>query len=236
MSETPLTDAELAQLRALDTPTICNALEIVMPERRAHGFTTRPAECLRPELKPLVGYARTATSRSLRPSSRTAEEQRRVQFAYFDYLAAGPRPAINVIQDLDGAQSGYGAFWGEVQSNMHKALGSIGAVTDGSIRDLDLIAPGFQLIYGSVAPSHAFSHLEEFGCDVNVLGMTVRSGDLLHADRHGAIVIPAAAARKLVAACDLCARREAVILDVCKSADFSLEALKRAIGKSVEIH
>ena len=81
---------------------------------------------------------------------------------------------------------GYGAFWGEVQSNVHKALGALGVVTDGSIRDIPMIAPGFQMLAGSIVPSHAYVHVVDYGIDVNVHGMAVKSGDLIHADRHGA--------------------------------------------------
>ena len=95
-----------------------------------------------------------------------------------------------MIQDIDGADVGYGAFWGEVQSNVHKALGCLGVITDGSIRDIPQWAPGFQALAGSIGPSHAWVHAENFGGEVRVAGMTVRSDDLIHADQHGAIVIP----------------------------------------------
>ncbi len=92
---------------------------------------------------------------------------------------------------------GYGAFWGEVQSAVHKALGCVGVITDGSIRDIPQWAPGFQALAGSIGPSHAWVHAESFGGEVRVAGMTVRSGDLIHADRHGAVVIPFDVAAKL---------------------------------------
>ena len=96
-----------------------------------------------------------------------------------------------VIQDLDGADVGFGAFWGEVQSAVHKGLGLLGVVTDGCIRDIDQWAPGFQALAGSIMPSHAHVHLADFGKEVRVAGMLVRSGDIVHADRHGAVTIPA---------------------------------------------
>ena len=95
-----------------------------------------------------------------------------------------------MIQDIDGADVGYGAFWGEVQSNVHKALGCLGVITDGSIRDIPQWAPGFQALAGSIGPSHAWVHAEHWGGEVRVAGMTVHSDDLIHADQHGAIVIP----------------------------------------------
>src|SRR5207244_10634387 len=110
---------------------------------------------------------------------------------YLDYVAAEPRPTIMAIEDLDGEHAGYGAFWGEVQSNVHKALGCLGTVTNGSVRDIPMIPPGFQMLAGSIGPSHAYVHMVEYGGEVNVHGMTVRSNDLIHADRHRAAVVPA---------------------------------------------
>ena len=92
---------------------------------------------------------------------------------YLDYVAAQPQPGIAVIQDLDDVV-GFGAFWGEVQSNIHKALGCLGVVTNGSIRDIPLIAPGFQMLAGSLAPSHAYVHVVDFGGNVNIHGMAVQ--------------------------------------------------------------
>ena len=95
-----------------------------------------------------------------------------------------------MIEDLDGEHAGYGAFWGEVQSNVHKALGCLGTVTNGSVRDIPMIPDGFQMLAGSISPSHAYVHVVEFGGEVNVHGMATRSGDLVHADRHGAVGVP----------------------------------------------
>jgi len=232
---TPLNESELAALRQFDTPTVCNALEIVAPERRILGFTTRTFHVARPQLPPIVGYARTATARAMQPPARDKAAMRAQRFAYFDYVAEGPSPRIMVIQDLD-ALPGFGAFWGEVQSNIHKALGCLGGITNGSIRDIDMLAEGFQLLAGEINPSHAWTHLVDFGTQVNVFGMTVQSGDLVHADRHGAVVIPHEVARKVPAAADLLTRREAVILKAVKAPGFKVADLKKAIGEADEIH
>jgi regulator of RNase E activity RraA len=182
-----------------------------------------------------VGYARTGTIRAMHPNPRPAAEAKAQRFAYFDYVSQGPAPRIMVLQDLDPAP-GFGAYWGEVQTNVHKALGCLGCVTNGSIRDLDAAAPGFQLLAGCVGPSHGWVHLVEFGVDVNVAGMTVRSGDLIHADRHGAVVIPHEAAAAIPKAVDLLTRREAVIIRTAQSRDFTVDKLKKAIGEAEEIH
>jgi len=230
-------DTLLARLAAFDTPTICNALEIVDPARRLTGFTIRPLVCPFPDLAPVVGYARTATIRATHANELDGKAARAQRVGYYEYVASGgPQPGIVVIQDLDGAEVGFGAFWGEVQSTVHKALGIAGVVTDGSIRDIPQWAPGLAVLAGSIAPSHAHVHLDSYGREVRVAGMTVRSGDLIHMDRHGAAVIPAGIADKIPAACDLLARKEAVILDMARAPGFTVEKLKAALAKQDEIH
>ena len=235
MPEAPLSDAELAALRQFDTPTICNALEVVAPERRAIGFTTQTLICPFPSLPPMVGYARTALIRSALPSGQSAAEQRQARLAYYRYVASGSGPKISIIQDID-SRIGFGCFWGEVQSAIHKALGCLGLVTDGGVRDIDAIAPDFQVLCGKVVPSHAWVHSVAFGQTVDVFGMVVGSDDLVHADRHGAVVIPHEVAREVAKACELCGRREEPILKVARSPDFSLAALERAMAEAAEIH
>ncbi len=232
----PLPPSILAALARYDTPTICNAMELVAPERRLSGYTVKPLVCPFPDLPPIVGYARTGTIRATSQSGLTPAEQRAQRLAYYEYVGTGPGPRISVIQDLDGAHTGFGAFWGEVNSALHKALGCLGVVTDGSIRDIPQWAPGFQALAGSIGPSHAHVHVDGFGETVSVAGMTVHPGDLIHADRHGAIVVPFEMAGKLGDAAELCARREEVILDVARSPSFSLEKLKAALARSAEIH
>ena len=227
--------ADLAALARWDTPTICNALEIVVPERRATGFTTEHLHCLDPSLPPMVGYARTVTYRSVTPSDLDPAALRSRRAAYYEYVASPPGPTIAVVQDLDPVP-GFGALWGEVNTAVHKGLGCLGAVTNGSVRDLPDCAPGFQILAGKVGPSHAHGHVVDFGGQVNVFGMAVRHGDVIHADRHGAVVIPAAAVARIPAAVELIARREAVILEAARAPGFGIEALKKAMADSADIH
>ena len=226
----------LETLKSFDTPTICNALEIVAPERRLTGFTAKPLVCPFPDLPPIVGYARTATIRTVNAPELTGKDARAQRIGYYEYVASKPGPTITVIQDLDGADIGFGAFWGEVQSAVHKGLGCLGVVTDGCIRDIPQWAPGFQALASSIAPSHAHVHLADFGKEVRVAGMLVRSGDLVHADRHGAVVIPHEVAPKIKAACDLLARKEAIILEIARKPGFTVDQLKVALQKMDEIH
>lgn len=235
MAEHPFTGEDLETLRQWDTPTICNALELVVPQRRGHGFTVRPLVAADPKLPPICGLARTGTIRAAAPSGRPKEKDRAVRLGWYEYVAKASLPTVVVLQDLDDTP-GTGAFWGEVHSAVHKALGAQGVVTNGSIRDLDMLAPGFQLLAGVVNPSHAYVHLVGFGQEVGVHGMQVSHEDVIHADRHGAVVIPPEAVRKIPAAIELMARREKVILDICRDPHFSVEKLREAIAKADEIH
>ena len=222
-----LTPGLLADLQGIDTPTVCNALEVLVPERRGYGYTTEPLVCIRPELKPLVGLVRTATIRSAHPSDLSAEETAGLANAYYSYIDDGPKPSVCVIQDID-EQRGYGSLWGEVNSAIHAGLGCAGLVTDGGIRDIPDIAPGFQMLAGRVIPSHAFVHVVDFGRPVNVAGMRARDGDLIHADRHGAVVIPHHVAENVRSVADKIASHERMIIEAARAPGFTAAKLREA--------
>jgi regulator of RNase E activity RraA len=228
--------ADLEALKAFDTPTICNALELVAPARRATGFIRRPLIAAFPELKPVVAFARTAIIRSREPHSRNRDQAKEVRLGYYAHIAAEPLPSIAVLQDIDAPDQGFGAFWGEVQTNVHKGLGCVGVVTDGSVRDLDAMASGFFVLAGSIMPSHAHVHLVDFGGTVSVAGMIVSPNDVIHADRHGAVVVPAEVVKELPAAVALLTRREKVIIDAAKAPGFSVARLRRAFDEVEDIH
>lgn len=226
----------LEKLKELDTPTVCNALENVVPHRRGYGYTTQPLVCTRPDLGSMVGYARTACIRAMHPSDMRGEAARDANHGYYQYIDEGPKPAIIVIQDLDGDSRGYGSYWGEVNSNIHSGLGCVGLVTDGSVRDLPDIATGFQMLADRVGPSHAFVHTVSYGGGINVAGMRVVSGDLIHADQHGAVVIPIDKASEVPDAAATIARRERVIINAAQEEGFNFARLKQAWGDSAEVH
>ena len=236
MNTTTLTISDLDALTAFDTPTICNALERLSPATQARGFTTRSLLCGFPALKPIVGYARTAMIRSAQPLGSTAAEQRALQNDYYRYVDAGPKPSIVVIQDLDEDAAGTGAFWGEVQSAIHVGLGARGLVTNGSVRDIDQWAPGFQFLAAHIVPSHAYAKPIAFGTEVQVCGMRVKSGDLIHADRHGAVVVPPELVRAIPDAARAVAEREARILAVARGPACTAEKLVAVFKDLDAIH
>jgi regulator of RNase E activity RraA len=221
----------LAALGQFDTPTLCNALERLAPERRGHGFTKLPLVCAAPSLPPIVGYARTARIRASGPSGRDGDAEREIDLAYYRYMASTPHPTVCVIEDVD-PQPGVGAWWGEVHTHVHRGLGSLGVVTNGSIRDLDQLAEGFQLLAGSVSPSHAFVHVVDYGTPVEVAGMPVAPGDLIHADRHGAVVVPAECAARLPDAARAIVREERVLIEASRQVGFGVEMLERILRRS----
>ena len=231
-----ITDDVLAALRALDTPTVCNALEIVAPERRVSGFNRRPLVCPATQQGPVVGFARTAMIQCAESSGKSAVEIRELRLRYYEYIEQGPQPGLAVIQDVEGPDRGIGAFWGEVQSNIHKALGCAGVITDGSVRDIEQLADGFFVLAGSVMPSHVWADIVAIGTPVSVAGMHVDPGDLIHADRHGCVVIPQEVAGDIPAAAAMIVRKEAVILEASRRPGFSAKDLERAFSDSDEIH
>ena len=235
MAKTDLTAADLNKLTEWDTPTICNGLEHLSSEYRVKSFTVEQMQCFDPSLPPIIGYARTAMIRSMTPPEGKPEDIREMRARYYETISTPPNPSISVIQDLDPTP-GFGAFWGEVNTAIHKGLGCLGVVTNGSFRDIDARAPGFQLLGGKVAPSHAWVHLVAIECEVNIFGMAVKPNDIIHADRHGAVVVPEECVKELPSAIDVLTRREAVILEVARSPGFNVEILKKAMADSAEIH
>jgi regulator of RNase E activity RraA len=220
-----IAETQFKFLRSIDTPTVCNLIEIVAPERRGAGYTASHLHCPFPELPPMVGFAKTAMIRARDPVSGPSYMQKRMD--YLDYVAAAPRPSVVVIEDRDETP-GYGAFWGEVQTNVHKALGCVGTVTNGSIRDIPAVAEGFQMLAGSIAPSHAYVHVIEFGLPVAIHRMEVKNGDLVHADRHGAVVVPIEKIDAMQAALDRLLRQEARVIAAARAPGATVETIKAA--------
>lgn len=224
-----LTTRHLEFLRSIDTPTVCNLIEMAVPHRRGFGYTVKHLHCPFPDLPPMVGFAKTVAIRAKDEFGSGTETYLAKRLDYLDYLSEEPQPGISVIEDRDGEHAGYGAFWGEVQSNVHKSLGVLGVVTNGSVRDIPMVAEGFQMLAGSVSPSHAYVHMIEFGGAVNVHGMAVKSGDLIHADRHGAVVVPSDKVEEMMQAMEVLTEREAKIIQAARDPDMTLEKLKAAM-------
>lgn len=216
-------DALIARLKTYDTPTICNAIEVAQGGRGFEVFTHRTMPWSGLPDRRIVGFARTARIAGRTPSKEPPEEIRARRTEYFRAMAAGPRPGIAVIEDMDG-EAALGAWWGEIHAQIHqKVFGLEGAVTNGVMRDLGNMPEGFPVLAGAVGPSHSFVHVREIGTPVQVFGMAVREGDLIHADRHGAVNVPADVIGDLEAALERLLSSEAIVLDPLKEGSVDLE-------------
>jgi regulator of RNase E activity RraA len=210
-------------LKKISSPSVANAIEAFNVRPRHQGFMSSEIRTLFPELGPLVGYAVTAV---IRAEPQPVEGHRASTFAWWDYVQSVPAPRVIVVHDLDDPR-GQGAQWGEVQANIHKALGCAGVVTDGSVRDLDEVrALGFQFAAAHVSVSHAWVHMVDFGLPVKLGGLWVKPGDLLHADQHGVVTIPADLAERVPEAVRKVEADERRIISLCQSRDFSADGLK----------
>lgn len=208
-------------LRRFNSPTIANAIETFGIRRRDEGCTMQQVRCIFPEYGVLVGFACTATMSSGQPPAKPRTVNRR---DYWQYLAAAPGPKVVVMEDLTDPPAG--AYWGEVNTNIHRALGCTGLVTNGSVRDLDEVRPQrFPMFAGAVTVSHAYAHLEDFGKAVKIGNLVVHPGDLIHADQHGFVVVPRDIAAQVPDAAREIERKERVIISLCQSPDFSIDHL-----------
>jgi 4-hydroxy-4-methyl-2-oxoglutarate aldolase len=219
--------ADLDKIRALDTCTVANAIERLKVRLRNEGFISGAARCRFPNLAPMVGYAVTGRIRSSSPPMSGRCYYDRMDF--WNYLTTIPSPRVLVLQDVDHAP-GFGAFVGEIHATICQALQCIGYVSNGSVRDLPSVrALGFHLFSGSVAVSHAYAHLVDFGEPVEIGGLKISPGDLLQGDRHGVQIIPADYIAEIAeeAARLQCAERE--LIDFCRSSQFSLTGLSERL-------
>lgn len=188
MQHARYTSEELDALRRISSPTIANAIECFRVRPQNEGFMNHRMQCRFPELGVLVGYAVTVRFAADQPASQARPPVPDLE--YYEYVASQPGPKVLVAQDLD--LEPVGSLWGEVNTNIHQALGCLGTVTQGGVRDLvEMERLGFHTFSTCLLVSHAFVHYVDYGGPVRAGGLTVRPGDLIHADRHGVIAIPA---------------------------------------------
>lgn len=227
MTRQTIPDALLETLRSVDTPTVCNAIEVAQGARGFNRFTRGTMVHCRPGMPAMVGRARTAKIAGLAPPRDPADVIRARRLDYFRAMARGPGATVAVVEDLDYPDCIAG-WWGEVHVAVHKGLGLAGALTNGVMRDLDVIDEGFPILAGSVGPSHGFVHVVEIGTEVSIMGVRVAEDDLVHADRHGAVVVPGEVIPDLEAAIATVIANEAIILGPARAPDFSIEKLEAA--------
>jgi regulator of RNase E activity RraA len=214
-------------LRKVDTPTVCNAIEMVEGKRGFDRFTRGTVLCSDPDAGAIVGVARTAKIAAAAPPDEAPEVIRTRRMDYYRHMATGPRPALAVVEDLDGPNA-VGAYWGEINTTVHKGFGLAGALTNGVMRDLGDLPAGFPVIAGSIGPSHAFVHVREVGTPVTVFGLTIADGDLVHADRHGALLVPHDYVAELGAAITKIQGTESIVLEAARAPEFDFDTFEAA--------
>lgn len=217
----------LALLRRVDTPTVCTAIEVVEGRRGFDRFTRGTMIATAPTEPPIVGYAVTARIAAVAPPREDSAVIRARRMAYYKAMHDAPKPSVAVIEDLDFPHC-IGAYWGEVNTTIHKAFGMSGALTNGVVRDLGDLPAGFPVVAGSVGPSHGFVHVRSLGEPVTVFGLEVRQGDLVHADRHGAVVVPPETVPHLAAAIAKLQATEKLILEPARRPGFDFAAFEAA--------
>jgi regulator of RNase E activity RraA len=230
-----LSTEQLEELRQFDTPTVSNAIERFGVRPRSSGFMGPQIRCILKDVGVMVGYA--CTGQFAAREEATAEDRQRT-FAWYDAVKETPRPVVAVLQDLDA--SPIGSFWGEIQATTHTALGCVGVVTNGGVRDLDEVADlGFGYWASAVLVSHANVHVVRVGGSVEVGGVTVAPGELVHADQHGVCLIPHEVASELAAACRAVQAAERLMLEplrerIAQGREVDVEELKRWRAEMVE--
>ena len=215
-------------IKKFDTPTIANSLEIINPNLRGRGFTQKTMLCSNPKLKPIVGFAKTAVITSRKKKNTDINKNRE---AYYEYMFKGKDPKICVIEDKNNINT-IGAWWGEINSQIHSKFGFEGAVTNGAIRDIDMIYKNFQILAGEIRPGHGYIQIQKIDCTVEIFNMQVNPNDLIHADYHGAVVIKRINLQKLPEAINKLLRKEKIIFNFFKiNKDFSIKQFKHEYKK-----
>jgi 4-hydroxy-4-methyl-2-oxoglutarate aldolase len=226
-SQRTVSPETLEQLQQLSTCAVSNAIEQFHVRTRNEGFVNGSVRCIFPHLPPAVGYAVTARIRS--SSTPIAGRCYYDRPDWWSYALTIPAPRFIVAQDVDD-KPGIGALFGEVHANICRALECCAYVTNGAVRDLpEIAATGFQVFAGSVAISHAYAHVVEFGDPVEVGGLRIRPGDLLHGDLHGVHSIPISIADGIPKVVAEMSEMESELIQFCGSRDFSLPKLIKRI-------
>jgi 4-hydroxy-4-methyl-2-oxoglutarate aldolase len=232
MEANQLRPAQLEQFRRLSTCVVASAIETFHVRLPNAGFATSNVRSMFPDLPPVVGYAATARIRTCAPPMEGRGYYFRTE--WWDEILKIPAPRIVVVQDLDNPP-GLGAFVGEVHAHILRALGAAAFVTNGAVRDLDQVRrANFPLFAGNVSVSHAYAHVFDFGGTVDIGGLKISPGDLVHADRHGVQTIPLEIAAQVPHVVAEILKRREHFIGLCRSGNFSLENLRGAMQEQGE--
>jgi len=217
-------------LRRLDTCAVANAIETFRVRLRNEGYCDANIRCLLPNLPPLVGYAVTARVRCSTPPPDAPRYPDRMD--WWNDIVKIPAPRVVVLEDMD-PHHGLGSVVGEIHAHTWAALGCVGVVTNGGARDLPALeAMRFAVFAGNVSVSHAYSHIVSVGEPVEIDGLKIKPGDLLHGDRHGVLSIPLEIAAQVPAVAAGIREKEQRLIALCQSRDFSIDKLRAALRET----
>ena len=229
MSE-PLPRETLKALASLDACTLANAIETFNERLRNEGFVDHTVQCLFPHLPPMLGYAVTLRIRGSQPP--TADGLYTDRTDWWDYVLSLPAPRIAVVEDI-ATRRGLGSLLGAVHVNILRSLGCVGAVTNGAARDIPALKDlGFHVFAGNVAVSHAYVHVVDVGTSVEIGGLTINSGDLIHGDMHGVQSVPLELASRIPPVAAQITAREQSLIALCRSPGVSIEQLRAAVTRN----
>jgi 4-hydroxy-4-methyl-2-oxoglutarate aldolase len=228
MTSSPIDPATLRELQQLDSCSVANAIETFGVRLRNSGFSNSSIRCVFEDFPPMVGYAATIRIRTSEPPMEGDSYYYRLD--WLEHVMSVPSPRILVIEDLDPIP-GLGSFIGDVHANILRAIGCIGVVTNGAVRNVEAVrALKFQMFAETLSVSHAFAHLVDFGGPVEVGKMQVQPGNLMHGDRHGVQTVPIEIAQKIPAVALRMSGEEREIIEFCQSGDFTMEKLRANVA------
>jgi regulator of RNase E activity RraA len=222
-----LTEEQLEALRQIDSCMVANAVETFNVRLRNTGFTNSTIRCIFEDCPPMVGYAVTARLRTGEAPVKGGTYRDRSDF--WNTVLEVPAPRVLVLQDMDNPP-GRGAFIGDVHAAILKALGCVGYLTNGAVRELPGVrAAGIQLFAGGIVVSHAYAHIFDIGTPITIGGMEVKPGALLHGDRHGLVTIPHDVASSVPQMAETLRLSEKRVIDFCRSDSFSISKLSEIL-------
>lgn len=231
MAKAPTTD-QIQQLKSFETCLIADAIESYGVRLRNEGFATAGFRCLFKSLPPMVGFAVTCKVRSAEPPIVGSRYEERTD--WWKHITSTTAPRVLIMQDVDDPP-GTGAFLGKVHVSVLKAMGCVGAITNGTARELPGIeANGFQVFAGGVGISRAYIHVVEYGGPVEVGHLTIQPGDLIHGDRHGVITVPQELVSRLPAAAAAIAKKKQCVMDLAQKPGAKPEEFSRAIKELLD--
>ncbi|MDE3198042.1 MAG: RraA family protein [Acidobacteriota bacterium] len=222
-----LTPEILNLLQSTDTCSVSNAIETLNLRMRDEGYLQRQLQCLLPDLPPVAGYAITGRIRTAAPPVAGLCYYQRSD--WWEHVARYPGPKILAVSDMDRAPAS-AAFVGEIHAEIARALNCVAYVSNGSIRDLPALERmKFQCLAGGVSVSHAYAHLVDFGEPIEIAGLKIATGDILHADRHGVLSIPPESLTSLSGALQKICDRERELIRLCRAPNFTIGRLLAAL-------